>query len=626
MMQGSEEHRVPNPWFGSQKTTSKDVKYERKRKREKALANFSRTGTLAEFDSLNLNQPDEPTIRSSYNPFTKGILKTRPILKGSTSNKPQSPKKRKVVFDERRLEELQQEKAREPRKCKSLEQNTPYHDKYHHLSSDDEDFLGKEATRVPRRRSSRDGKDAPPHTTHFQFNVQFNFSHTRKPLHYLLAQRRKQLTQEEGEVLKKLSRNQLLVPDDETDPTVNDDEWKEKLLKEVGAPGEGPSSSSSSWVPDGTTDDGDWCEEDFEEYHHTTHTTTTTSTTAPFSATPSGNVRFGGVVGCGGLIDKTKQQERDRRARPDSPIPPNFPSNCFSDGSDSTSSPLQATTQKQSCSFEDALLMEEDSHAPQTTKQGLVGTHCTNEGGEVERLPTNKTRVIRFNDALTPSTSSSGGAPSTPTTNSSTATTSSLFSNSNVNSNNVQHQGTLGAFHSPLQQANAPPPLMSTGLTSSPSGDDSAYSEASTPSTNATAGGCTPSPHSRNSLPHTSPQTTETNVFQFGGVATLQSPFSTTTTSFNTSSPFGGADSSPNVSGFNTNQSFPTPPSTDPNKMFQFGVCSSPGPGGVVPNSALFGPAATTSSTPSPFVFSATPVASSRCSFTTHYYSADKVK
>ena len=100
-----------------------------------------------------------------------------------------------VVFDEKTLEELQREKEQEPPKRKVDEHNTPYHDTYHHLSSSDEDLLGKEQKKSPLP-SPKEGSHL-----HFLFNVQFNFTKPRVKSK-MFRQKTKELIMEEGEMFK----------------------------------------------------------------------------------------------------------------------------------------------------------------------------------------------------------------------------------------------------------------------------------------------------------------------------------------------------------------------------------------------------------------------------------------
>ena len=79
-------------------------KDDRKRKRETALISFERNGSIDGLSNLSITDPANMTcpsaiVRCSYNPTNKGILKTRPILKGAGHgrHKSKSPKKRKVT-------------------------------------------------------------------------------------------------------------------------------------------------------------------------------------------------------------------------------------------------------------------------------------------------------------------------------------------------------------------------------------------------------------------------------------------------------------------------------------------------------------------------------------------------
>jgi len=164
-------------------------KDDRKRKREAALVSFERTGSMDGMTALAISEPGTPLlgrggepepstiVRASYNPFGKGILKTRPILKGAQQerHKSKSPKKRKVAFDEKTLEELQKEKEHGPPKRKVDEHNTPYHDTYPRLPTANPDDL-------PGLADSDEGlrRVTPPSPKeghlHFHFNVQFNFT------------------------------------------------------------------------------------------------------------------------------------------------------------------------------------------------------------------------------------------------------------------------------------------------------------------------------------------------------------------------------------------------------------------------------------------------------------------
>eukprot|EP01012_Entosiphon_sulcatum_P064709 TRINITY_DN93540_c0_g1_i1.p1 TRINITY_DN93540_c0_g1~~TRINITY_DN93540_c0_g1_i1.p1 ORF type:complete len:489 (-),score=83.06 TRINITY_DN93540_c0_g1_i1:126-1553(-) len=245
---------------------------DRKRKRESALVNFQRYGVIDGFGSLTLGGAgspcapacDEalPVVKSSYN-FHKGILKKRPNLKGADRHKSQSPKKRKVVFDEKTLEELQREKEHDPPKRKVDEHNTPYHDTYHHLSSDDEEFLGTRPSRSrggsgssasggeASTRSSRANRSIPPEGTpspnkdenvHFHFNVQFNLSQ-RRASPRVLRMKDKQLKDEEGQLFKLLAKTRVPLPEDGDEEeegeggAAADDRreelWREQLLAQA---------------------------------------------------------------------------------------------------------------------------------------------------------------------------------------------------------------------------------------------------------------------------------------------------------------------------------------------------------------------------------------------------------
>eukprot|EP00993_Chasmostoma_nieuportense_P001810 NODE_2658_length_1125_cov_16.212425_g2536_i0.p1 GENE.NODE_2658_length_1125_cov_16.212425_g2536_i0~~NODE_2658_length_1125_cov_16.212425_g2536_i0.p1 ORF type:complete len:312 (+),score=76.41 NODE_2658_length_1125_cov_16.212425_g2536_i0:48-983(+) len=192
------------PRFCDDETSADD----RKRKREAALTAFNRNGTIEGLASLNVDDACM-FVKSQYNPFHKGILKTRPILKGSQRYQQKGhPKKRKVLFDEKTLKELEQSKKEAPPKRPVDEHNTPFHDVYHHLSSDDEDFLGRE----PRPPPAPPMKEEPH--LHFHFNVQFNFTRP-KATSRLFTQKSKKLTMEEGKVFKLMLQAKLPQTDDD---------------------------------------------------------------------------------------------------------------------------------------------------------------------------------------------------------------------------------------------------------------------------------------------------------------------------------------------------------------------------------------------------------------------------
>ena len=216
--------------FGITRSSSKE-KDDRKRKREAALTSFNSNGTIDGMASLTFSELQDvcsssgtvscgkpegeykPAVQVQVQaqPNCKGILKTRPILKGSTAK---AKKKRKVVFDEETLERLEKENEKgKPSRTKLDEHNTPYHDTYHHLSSDDE----KEIQGMEGRSSRRAVTTSPPplkdgsHLT-FQFNVQFNFTRPRAKSR-IFKEKTKELIMEEGEMFKLMVKAKLPDPE-----------------------------------------------------------------------------------------------------------------------------------------------------------------------------------------------------------------------------------------------------------------------------------------------------------------------------------------------------------------------------------------------------------------------------
>eukprot|EP00667_Euglena_gracilis_P015829 EG_transcript_16505 len=227
-----------SPTFHSCRSSTRE-KDDRKRKRETALISFDRTGSIEGMSSLAIADcpapPTEPSmiVRSSHTPTAKGILKMRPILKGSQQerHKSKSPKKRKVVFDEKTLEELQKEKEHEPPKRKVDEHNTPYHDTWHNMPGDEDDppLAAGQAMRRITPPSPKEGSHL-----HFHFNVQFNFTQP-KVKSKIFREKTKELILEEGQMFKLMVKAKLPEPDD-----MEDDEMDtgsiEKILKEANLP------------------------------------------------------------------------------------------------------------------------------------------------------------------------------------------------------------------------------------------------------------------------------------------------------------------------------------------------------------------------------------------------------
>eukprot|EP00668_Euglena_longa_P015090 GGOE01019139.1.p1 GENE.GGOE01019139.1~~GGOE01019139.1.p1 ORF type:complete len:345 (+),score=110.40 GGOE01019139.1:57-1091(+) len=213
-------------------------KDDRKRKRETALVSFDRTGSIEGLSSLAITDCPAPQmepsmiVRPSHTPMAKGILKMRPILKGAQQerHKSKSFKKRKVLFDEKTLEELQKEKEHEPPKRKVDEHNTPYHDTYHHLPGDEDDppVAGLTGRRITPP-SPKEGSHL-----HFHFNVQFNFTKPKMKSKVFL-EKTKELILEEGQMFKLMVKAKLPEPDDMEDDEM-DSGSIEKMLKAANLP------------------------------------------------------------------------------------------------------------------------------------------------------------------------------------------------------------------------------------------------------------------------------------------------------------------------------------------------------------------------------------------------------
>ena len=210
--------------FGITRPSPKD-KDDRKRKRQAALTSFNSNGTIDGMASLSFSELQDmsscgkpeceykPTVQVQVHtqPNCKGILKTRPILKGSTA-RDKRRKKQKVVFDEETLERLEKEKEKEkPPRTKVDEHNTPYHDTYHHLSSDDEKEIQRMEDGGGRRAATMSPLKDGSHLT-FQFNVQFNFIRPRAKSR-IFKEKTKELILEEGEMFKLMVKAKLPDPE-----------------------------------------------------------------------------------------------------------------------------------------------------------------------------------------------------------------------------------------------------------------------------------------------------------------------------------------------------------------------------------------------------------------------------